>query len=146
MGLTIEGKYYSKALDAGAYVPPSFASKKFKDNYDKTQWNKGRCDVDLINMPEDQLVDLVVRGVKQLGEIPRGRRGTIAKRVSQLQDTESSELALEDRKAELTALTIAELLVITRDHESITGEHSMRKAELIEAILDAEGEEDAGEK
>lgn len=103
----------------------------------------------------EHVADLVEQGLKQLSEVPATRRDRVedelkrrtleAESVAE-SNGEPDELALEDRKAELNALTIAELLVITRDYESITGEHSMRKAELIGAILRAEGEEDASKE
>ena len=40
MGLVIEGEYYSKSRDAGPYVPPSFPSKEFTENYDLIRWDK----------------------------------------------------------------------------------------------------------
>ncbi|MHA1952182.1 MAG: hypothetical protein ACW987_20250 [Candidatus Thorarchaeota archaeon] len=40
MGLEIEGEYYSKSRDAGPYVPPSFPSDRYKENYDLIQWDK----------------------------------------------------------------------------------------------------------
>ncbi len=110
---------------------------------------------DLNTVPVERLVDLVEVGAKQLSEIPTKRRsqvkGGLARRAYEVAEAAESdggpdEPTLEDREAELSALTVAELLVITRDYESITGEHSMRKAELIEAILDAEGEEDASKE
>ena len=40
MGLTIDGEYFSKALDAGVYVPPSIPSEEYKENYDQIRWDK----------------------------------------------------------------------------------------------------------
>ena len=40
MGLTIDGEYFSKSLDVGAYVPPSFPTEKYLNNYDEIRWDK----------------------------------------------------------------------------------------------------------
>lgn len=100
------------------------------------------------------VADLVEQGLKQLGEVPATRRDQVANELkrraleAEVELGEPDEPAAGDRKAELTALTIAELLVIVRSdgYASITSEHSMRKAQLVDAILDAEGEQDASEE
>ena len=94
----------------------------------------------------EHLADLIEQDIKQLGELPNSRRDLVKRELDRR--VLSAEVEPGDRKAELTALTMAELLVIARsgDYESITGEHSMRKVQLIEAILDVEGEQDASKE
>lgn len=96
--------------------------------------------MNLLTAPIKHIATLVVSGNLQIDEIPMRRRSKVGELVRGFALKTEVEPVEQDRKAELTALTVKELLEIAHDHKSIIGEYSMRKAQLIEAILNAEGE------